>query len=250
MADPTYIFSSQDSENVHPELFSDLPASSPPDQLSSRQSTKPKKPPPITPKRFNRFFTPRSSSGGVTKSRSSGKSGRQLRDITMSALNRTQGKGATRPVIFADIEQHEQDKSVTPRFASGGKRKTLLTPESSPIQSSPCKRARSCSPPGHVLEQAEDEEVILDAELSGLSFGENLCLPIGRARSSDISARILQRSFGGTRAVGRSRLYDHCTGSCTNFHALLVPCPSADCVRLAKSNCRFLQPAGRLPHIL
>lgn len=240
MADPTYIFSSQDSESVHPELLSDLPASSPPDQLSSKHSTKPKKPPPITPKRFNRFFTPRSSSGGVTKSRSSGKSGRQLRDITKSAINRTQGKGATRPVIFADIEQHEQENSVTPKFASGGKRKTLLTPESSPIQSSPCKRARSCSPPGHILEQAEDEEVISDAEVSGVNSERNLCLPIRRARSSDISARILQRSFGGIRAVGRRRLYDHCTGKSTNFHALFMPYSSADSLRLAKPSCRLL----------
>ncbi|KAE9969500.1 hypothetical protein BLS_005339 [Venturia inaequalis] len=104
-----------------------------------------RKPPPVTPKRFNKFFTPRSSAGRVSKPTVT-RAGRQLRDIThQPSLNsrvapprqhRTPNK---KSVAFQDI--HAGPKALQTPTSSSRKRKSYATPESSPPQlSSPCKR--------------------------------------------------------------------------------------------------------------
>lgn len=111
---------------------SELPASSPP-VPSSRGSQKPKRPPPITPKRFKKFFNPRSS-GGLINSRS----GRELRDLTSSDVNRRSLDGARTTLSF----------DALPIERSSKRRKAVETEdlgymsmlESSPPRSSPCQR--------------------------------------------------------------------------------------------------------------
>ncbi|KAK1912911.1 hypothetical protein P3342_004847 [Pyrenophora teres f. teres] len=89
-----------------PELCSSPPPTS---AATTAGSRKPKRPPPITPKRFTRFFTPRHSKD-VSSRTSLTSSGRQLQDITRSALNRNRATRTTprKTVNFVDIENHMQ----------------------------------------------------------------------------------------------------------------------------------------------
>lgn len=177
-----------------PALFS----SSPPAPPATRKQ---RRPPPITPKRFTRFFTPRNSSHGSSRA-SLSSSGRQLQDITRTALNRSHAATRTTPrktVNFVDVELAQ---TRTPS-SSARKRKTpYLSPESSPAQfhSSPSKRSRYVTPePVHVFADEPDMDDPLAAA------------PIRRLGTLGAASRSLQRSFGGLLTVGRGLTRDHCT---------------------------------------
>ncbi|KAF2258287.1 WD40 repeat-like protein [Lojkania enalia] len=195
------------------ELVSELPSSSPSHSASSMTSRKPKKPPPITPKRFTRFFTPRSSVHGSSHSNSLGNSGRQLRDITRTAVNRPNGLHKTTPrktVNFADIAADKQMR--TPQVNSRKRKAPYLSPESSPVQSSPSKRSKFVTPqPITVL---EDEPALEQPFV----FPE----AIRRLKSLGSTSRMLQRSFGGILGVGRGFHRDHCSSweeQTSNFYS-------------------------------
>ena len=132
---------------------------------AANKSSKPRKPPSITPRRFTRFFSPmntRSGSGTNSKSKSS----RRLKDITKNAVNQDQPHAPPTFHGFQDINFE------TPRK----KRKILPTPESSPVQpldSSPL-RPSNYTPPRQIayhdvdslLEDSEvEEEVSEEVEL-------------------------------------------------------------------------------------
>ena len=178
-----------------PELFS----SSPPIPTATTGSRKPKRPPPITPKRFTRFFTPRNSKTESSRPALSS-SGRQLQDITRAALNRSNAAPRTTPrktVNFADIENPVH----TPHSSSRKRKNPYLSPETSPAQSSPSKRSRYVTPPPfEILEDAPifDEPPVFP-------------VPVRRIRSLGGASRTLQRSFGGLLSVGRGFRRDHCT---------------------------------------
>jgi len=153
--------------------------------------TKPKRPPTITPKRFTRFFTPRLQE--TTKRRS--KAARQLQDITKNAVNR---------------QAVELDSTPT----RNKRRKLSPALESSPLQSSPSKRA-TVNPSPIQIHIGRDEVFDLsdeDDEVPDLCRSlQALQSPIRRARGGNsISNRLLQRSFGGSRAIGRGMLRDTC----------------------------------------
>ncbi|KAK8189386.1 WD40-repeat-containing domain protein [Phyllosticta capitalensis] len=194
--------------------YEDLPsssqtfASSPPPSspLQRPASRKPKKPPPITPKRFNKFFTPRTTRTSTSHSSSSG---RQLRDITRNAVNRKKPT-PRRTVVFSDSHVLTQENHSTPQHK---KRKLLPSPESSPIQPSPSKRSREHASvnfdlPDHNDVASDAETTILEEEEEEME--ESYPLPIRRAPIAGRAGRILSRSFGGSRAIGRGRVYDHC----------------------------------------
>jgi hypothetical protein len=177
-------------------------------------SRKLKKPPPVTPKRFQKFFTPRSSASRASK-QSLSKSGRQLRDITQSGLNRRAGQRTRSPrktVVFEDAVDTPPTK----------KRKLYITPDSSPPRSSPCKNTISSddianigaipsSPPSFLPD--EDMHILYRS----LSPEPRKPPPrIQRARALGVSGRILQRSFGVEAVVGRrpdncSRMFEPCS---------------------------------------
>jgi hypothetical protein len=187
-------------EGLH-EAISEMPPSSPPLQASTMGSRKPMKPPPITPKRFTRFFTPRNSTHGSSHTRSIGNSGRQLQDITRSALNRcSNANRKTTPrktVNFAD----EMPTQVSTPQVNRLKRKTpYLSPESSPMQSSPSKRSRYVTPPPFT---------ILEDEPPTFEVPRQYPAPIRRLKSLGSTSRILQRSFGGSLGIGRGSARDH-----------------------------------------
>ncbi|KAK7559466.1 Lethal(2)denticleless protein [Phyllosticta citricarpa] len=196
--------------------YEDLPSSSqtlassppPPSSPSSRPvSRKPKKPPPITPKRFNKFFTPRTTRSNTSHSTS----GRQLRDITRNAVNRKKPT-PRRTVVFSDSHAPGQENYSTPKVDHHRKRKLLPSPESSPIQPSPSKRSREQGFSVN-FDIPDPNDVASDAETTILEEDEeeeNYPMPIKRAPLSGRAGRILSRSFGGSRAIGRGRMYDHC----------------------------------------
>ncbi|KAK7178644.1 WD domain protein [Paraphaeosphaeria sporulosa] len=183
--------------------LSELPSSPPPAHVANAGSRKVRKPPPITPKRFQKFFTPRTSSHGSSRLSSSG---RQLQDITRAAINRGNAAHRTTPrktVNFADIEV---DKGLqTPQLSSRKRKTPYLSPESSPAQSSPTKRHKYATPPPfNILEDAP----VFDEPPVPI-FPE----PIRRLKSLGGTSRKLTRSFGGILSVGRGLRRDHCAAS-------------------------------------
>jgi hypothetical protein len=175
-------------------------------------SNKLKKPPPVTPKRFTKFFTPRSSTCRVSKATSS-RAGRQLRDIThQSTLNTRIGPSRLRSpnkktVAFQDLDA--QPKVFQTPSLSSRKRKPYATPETSPVhQSSPCKRVRTddvipSSPPAYL-----DDLPVYERSISP----EPRQPPprIRRSTAGSSTARTLQRSFGGAEYITRGRRRDNC----------------------------------------
>lgn len=91
---------------------------------------KPKKPPPVTPRRFRKFFTPRSTQQDLSSVRTSR---RALQDITKPALNRKNERRT--PPLTEDVDTHEVHQMY------GSKRRKLSMSSAEPtLQSSPLKR--------------------------------------------------------------------------------------------------------------
>lgn len=231
--------SSQDSHYDQEQTLPQDIASSPLGPPSSRGNRKTIKPPTITPRRFTKFFTPRQTANGVSKSGRRSRSGRQLRDITRNALNRR----AQNPTSKLQLENGFEDvERKTPETRAGKKRKLLPTPESSPAQSSPSKRANIYQDPIRIY---QEEVETSDDEGSLCSLLEELKPfppPVRRLREEISSRRLLQRSFGGMRAIGRGKIFDHCTDwqdqtatfysqpeDCHSFRGSALPFCTAPC---------------------
>ncbi|CAI6341075.1 unnamed protein product [Periconia digitata] len=181
------------------EPFPDISSSPPPMPSTTSGTRKQKKPPPITPRRLTRFFTPRTSTHG---SSSLSKSGRQLQDITRTAVNRsgnaTKKTTPRKSVNFADVTP--QNPVETPKMSSRKRKSLYMSPETSPAQSSPTKRSKYVdSPPFTILE---------DPLFDGSAVYPT---PIRKLRSLGSASRNLQRSFGGILGTGRGFIRDHCT---------------------------------------
>ncbi|KAF2198154.1 WD40 repeat-like protein [Delitschia confertaspora ATCC 74209] len=199
-----------------------MPSSSPPHSTSNMGSRKPKKPPPITPKRFTRFFTPRSSVHGSSHNSSLGKSGQQLQEITRAAINRRANASQKTPrktVNFSDSTTTLQEPE-TPQFTPKKRKTPYLSPESSPIQSSPSKRSKLTSTPFTIH---EDQDVVSEGGYASSLLEERFVpAPVRRFARSGPAVRVLQRSFGGMLAVGRGFNQDHCItwqDQTTNFYS-------------------------------
>jgi hypothetical protein len=205
------------------------PPSSPPNLPSSPlfhppvgSGQKARKPPTITPKRFSRFFTPRSSASRRTPSKRS-RSARQLRDITQDAIN-TRGAvprdQSAKRALFDDLPQFGEDENALPHSAplpNASKRRRISASllGSSPPRSSPCRP----EPLDHASSKyhldtldpidSTDDERLPSSPIRPQSYPDR----IKRLHNLSISGRILQRAFGGIGAVGRGRRTDHCTGN-------------------------------------
>lgn len=154
------------------------PPSSPP--ASSITSSRQRKPPSVTPKRFSRFFAPRSSTASRSKSGRQSRSARHLRDITNSAANRAATGTRRTPKKALNFEQ-ENAPTSTPK-----KRKAPTEPESSPIQDSPSRKSQRLMP--------REDTPVDDLELPQI---EEFLPPIHKLRISSPSSHLLHRSFGG-----------------------------------------------------
>lgn len=112
-----------------------VPSSPPPTSQDGNQ-TRPKKPPPITPKRFRKFFTPRSSlqARGIVRT-----SRQALQDITRPVVNRNGTHGGVskgKQDHFGDILD---DENLPPLSAK--RRRLSLSSNTSSLRSSPIKPA-------------------------------------------------------------------------------------------------------------
>ena len=139
----------------------EVPISSPALSVSgSRQGSKPRKPPTITPRSFTRFFTPKSS---LERGGRIGASRQALRDITAAASNRRRRRTLTKDTIQIF------DEELNGRTHVAKKRKTdvLESVDITPDRSSPLKRIRNQS-----LEISEDgaEEPNPNSEDEGEDF--------------------------------------------------------------------------------
>lgn len=223
-------FSSQGSQFDNHQLQPAIPdqeniASSP---LRARttgyqnDSGKLKKPPTVTPKRFNKFFTPRDTTSS-SKNRPS-KAGRQLKDITRDAINRRKSSGSD---VFLSINKDGQDEhAVRP----AKRRKHSFDIASSPPLSSPLESVRT--KPSAPVRGDEIRSPTLSATDSDLpELLENLQplpQPIRRLKKTGQTRRILERSFGGFDATSRGwRGSDHCANwqsETANFYTTPVDC--------------------------
>ena len=179
-------------------------------------SRKMKRPPTITPKRFTRFFTPRQTTHGL---RPTGKSGRQLRDITQNAVNRRRRDKTSRN----EKATKSDDEIAQAPQESRKRRKLIASPESSPLRSSPSKHANAVLPCLAIFEdeaaEYSDDVDRIDCHKTVFDEAKPFVQPIRRMRESHASSRLLLRSFGGSWGVRRGTLRDHCSGqySCTSI---------------------------------
>ncbi|KAK5167716.1 uncharacterized protein LTR77_007415 [Saxophila tyrrhenica] len=165
---------------------------------------KPKKPPTVTPKRFTKFFTPRSSLSSRRGRQS--KAGRQLRDITKNGANRNR-----HPAALRRLEDEELGVDALSERPSK-RRKHSFNVGSSPPQSSPLKRVH-VTDNVHVLEDVPSSPAISDEDDFAhlLEDLKPFPKPVKQLRQTNSSAGILQRSFGGFDALSRGRRKaDHC----------------------------------------
>jgi hypothetical protein len=193
---------------------------SPPHATSRCANSKPKRPPPITPKRFNRFFTPRSSSG---HSSHSSNARRRLRDITKTAINRNWPKKTER-VLPSSTDGHQDLEPTVPPTPESTvqKRKLESSQPSSPFApSSPCKRPRindlpnteiPSSPPLPLILEDDSLPTAASSPLRSDSPEIIFSKPLRLLNSSSTTLRVLERSFGGYDTLGRGWRNDYCGG--------------------------------------
>ena len=209
MAEPP-VFSSQGSQYEQHQILNEQEnlASSPTNALEKEEATmstqRLKKPPTVTPKRFTKFFTPRSTLS--TQRRRQSKAGRQLKDITKTGANR---RRSARPTQHILLEEQENDNLSSRPLK---RRKHSIDIASSPPQSSPLKQVH-LSDQIKIFEDAptspafSDEEDITDLLDDFQPFSRS----IRRLRHAGPNQRTLQRTFGGYDALSRGRRgYDHC----------------------------------------
>ena len=170
-----------DQENISnisaPTSSQDFPQSSPlaPPSHRSVANNKPKKPPPITPNRFNRFFKLRSSN---SSSGTASSAGRQLRDITKNGSNCR--SNADTPLTDLHFEDIHPDRPTKRRRRSSSPTKDAsfgnLHSDSSPSKS-----------PSDTLESVGEK-----VESFGYYEKQKSSRPIRRAKSSRLLHRVCQ----------------------------------------------------------
>ena len=164
---------------------------------SGRQgSSRPRQLPTVTPRRFRRFFTPRSSSQYNVKV---GTSRQALRDITTGGSNQ-QNFSRLRSIKSDAIQIFQDENKLTQQSSRKRKRAVPNTPASTPELSSPLKRFQSPS--------VEDPDLASDIESGPLSVSsatDDVCRrvymarvpPIARWRQERLPGQRLQQELGG-----------------------------------------------------
>lgn len=195
-----------------------------------RRSYKEKKPPSITPRKFNAFFARRS-----TRSRTIGETTRALGAITGSAINRRQHPIKDSPIPLKQplgaSQRGDNEDDETPRKIKRRKTGHHTPPASSPLKpppffnSSPCARniedsgnnlpnPALLSPLQSIPNSSQETEDISDFECDHSSDDDNddddepLEPPrrLTQLTQRGMSANLLQRELGGMPRGGRSFL--------------------------------------------
>lgn len=183
--------------NSDSDVLSSPPPLPPPPPVSPpRVSTKIKRPPPVTPRSFRRFFTPRS----LLRSPNAGSRSRHaLMDLASPALNR-------RGPVFKRVTEDADKGTLTPQETPRTPRKRKLSfsssvePDSSPIRRikfTPKERpARSPSP----LERATSPEKAMTEEKPAPK-PPVLRAPIRRSVVLKNSGQLLMRAIGTAKTT-------------------------------------------------
>ena len=209
MAD-TPFFSSQSSQYEQHQILQDQenvdssPLTGRGHDALSYGSGKTKGLPTVTPKRFKKFFTPRSSLS--TRGGRQSKAGRQLRDITKNGANR---RRSVRPLQLDGTKDKEREQ---PGDRPSKRRKISIDISSSPPRSSPLKHVQATEQP-HSPELAPISPMSSDDDGLSEIFEqlEPFPKPIRRLQHTGRSQRILERSLGGYDALARGRRGgEHC----------------------------------------
>ncbi|KAI0471660.1 WD40-repeat-containing domain protein [Xylariaceae sp. FL0804] len=200
---PSYVAS---SSTPHGNLQEQLVCISPP-RISS---VKERRDPSVTPRRFGRFFTPRTR---VPSQPSPAR--RALRELAATSLNnRLQTPAPSSPLKPPGTEERGRDETYDPQDDRLSKRrKTHHTPESSPCRPPRLSNA-VCADPGLLspLQSLSSSQEIRETETDEEDSENELPVvskPVRRLRtltSRGQSGQLAQRSFGGLPRAGHSHM--------------------------------------------
>lgn len=180
--------------------------SSPPSIVSEVESCrKPKRPPPVTPRSFRRFFTPRSTLKALNNEEGIRTNRRALQEIAGSTLNRS-GPALARTSDNSDPQPLSKPLSKEVNLTPSKKRKFTSTFDN-PLSSSPLRKVRVAPPIRE--EPKEDEgreggESIIDRDIHSEAPRDikeksheklPLVLPIRRSRALQTSGALFARSL-------------------------------------------------------
>ena len=174
---------------------------SPPKETTQSTSAKPKKPPPITPRRFTKFFTPRPLQKETDKIRTSR---RALQEITRSALNRKRKRPG--PPVFGDalpaVKEPATDTPVNRNKRKLSFSSTVCSPRSSPLRKAQFTPSSSQESRAHEVRLSKAHKVFEEEdELSSDEESWDDRLPIRHARQvARGSASLLAARLSGGHA--------------------------------------------------
>ncbi|KAL4801151.1 WD40-repeat-containing domain protein [Aspergillus venezuelensis] len=182
----------------------EIPSSPPSIASDAGLRLKPKKPPPVTPRSFRRFFTPRSLQDPGSHGNGVRTSRQALMALSSPAVNRL-GPAFTRTLKAVMSSKPEPtDLTRTP----SKKRKMSFSSIGSPLQSSPIRKVRV----RHLVE--DDEEIEIPLKDVDIDIGKQVAeskptpptkaplkvAPIRRSKALETSGAFFMRSVTGTRA--------------------------------------------------
>ncbi|KAF9892540.1 hypothetical protein FE257_001649 [Aspergillus nanangensis] len=186
-----------------PPSSQELPSSPPSIASDVGLRRKPRKPPPVTPRSFRRFFTPRSILNGGSSGGSVRSNRQALKALSSPAVNRL-GPAFTRTLKAVETRPEPSDLLRTP----SRKRKLSFSSVGSPLQSSPLRKVR-------VRASVQDDEE-LDVPVRDLEVGSvkpiglpkpvsilrpsRQVSPVKRSQALQSSGGLFMRSVSGGRA--------------------------------------------------
>ncbi|KAL2222094.1 WD domain protein [Thermoascus aurantiacus ATCC 26904] len=194
------------SDPVHLPSSQDVPSSPPSVVSEDGARRKPKKPPPVTPRSFRRFFTPRSALNAANNAGSVKTSRQALKEIRSPALNRL-GPAFTKISNTGDNRSPKNtlaDVTQTPCR----KRKLSFSSPGSPQQSSPLRKVHVAS---HIHDDREVEKTVNELEVNCATRDEESksgcdviktapqVKPIRRSVALQTSGELYMRSVTGSR---------------------------------------------------
>lgn len=242
------------SEPVLPRSSQEFPSSPPSVASDVAVARKPRRPPPVTPRSFKRFFTPRSMLNGGSNASGVRSNRLALKNLKSPAVNRI-GPAFTRSPK-PDGGQTRVSEPVdlrTPRTPSR-KRKLSFSSIGSPLQSSPTRRVCPRIP----IHNDEDEEVavpVKDVQIDKeVRYGGTKAAPveeplvsvspIRRSSALRTSGGLYMRNVLGSRA-NRTTIRSN---SGTGWLSVLISHPSnpsSPCFRLEGFDLELLFPPWR-----
>ena len=200
MAQEALLSSQESSYGIqNPTLDENLTSS--PLLPSSQSTSKRKQPPTVTPKRFTRFFTPRSSLGQGSKI---GASRQALRDITASGANRKSTTAQQRTPIKDSVHVFNDDGENL-EISRKRRKRIPISPETTPDRSSPLKRIRkqslglsdddgSC--PGDSASEVDFSNDVALKKLQSTHIPLDYVEPIALSRQRGPLGRLLRQEIG------------------------------------------------------